>query len=81
MAFPPTSIVITYIASPPTENVSSGVTQTNTATLSIPKGSGYSDYVQSILRAGGFWSGSSATATPGGLTFVPWSQITSIAAS
>jgi hypothetical protein len=82
MAYPPTSITITYVANPPTQNVSSGVTQTSSATLSIPAGSHYSDFVAAIFKAGGFWFPQSQNAPSSQTqTFTAASQITSIAAS
>ena len=55
----PTSITISY--------------SSTTATLPIPSGSTYSDFMQAIVRGGGAWV---TNATSGVLTFVPVSQIT-----
>jgi hypothetical protein len=68
MAYPPTSLVISYGTS-------------STATVAIPSKSNYSDFVRAIYNAGGLWIPGNATPTASTQTFVPWAQITSIAAS
>jgi hypothetical protein len=74
MSYPATELIVTYLTSPPT--VTNGVTATSTATLPIPSGIDYSQAVKNIFLAGGFWYTSQDPA----MTFVPWSQITSISA-
>jgi hypothetical protein len=67
VAYPPVQISIAYSGGP--------------ATLTIPPASNYSDYVQSIQRAGGFWTPSPANASSSQTqTFIPWASITSITA-
>jgi hypothetical protein len=63
MANPPTSITISY--------------SSTTATLPIPAGSNYSDFVQAIVRGGGAWI---TNTTSGVLTFIPVAVFTEVTA-
>lgn len=64
--YPPTTLTI---------NTASG-----SYAVSIPASSNFSDYLQAIYRAGGFWEPLTEP-PPVSISFIPWSLITSITAS
>jgi hypothetical protein len=67
VAYPPTTLTVNYGTS-------------STATLTIPAGCSYSDYVQGIMR-NGFWFPQPQNAAQSQTqTFTPASEITSITA-
>jgi len=70
----PTTLLITFISSPPT--VTGGITATSIVTKNIPPASTYSDFVRMIEHGGGCWYSDAA----GLLNWIPLSQIVKITA-